>query len=85
MPMGQSKPIFFSCPNCEARYKIVMTMIFDCPCCASKYNIVMIEDAGDLQRDKIGCLNCEAQFPTGEGGVFVKYYPVNGPNRRFST
>jgi hypothetical protein len=49
----------------------------------SMFRIDMIEDAGDVQRDKIGCLNCEAQF-SAEGGVFVKYYPVNGQNGRFS-
>ena len=80
MRMSQSKPIFLNCPSCEARYKIVMTMIFECPCCESKYNILMIESTPDVQRDKISCLKCDAAFPAGEGRVFVKYFPMARSN-----
>ena len=90
--MSHSEPIFFSCPSCEARYKIVMTTIFGCPCCESKYNILMIESTPDVQRDKISCLKCDAAFPeisclkcdaafpAGEGRVFVKYFPAARSN-----
>jgi hypothetical protein len=52
----KSEPTAFSCPGCEAEYRIVA-----------------IEGPSDAQRDKIGCLRCDALFPAREGPVFFKY------------
>jgi len=56
---NQSEPVAFTCPSCEAEYKIVA-----------------IEGPSDAQRNKIGCLRCDALFPAGEGRVFYKYLLV---------
>lgn len=56
---NKSEPVAFTCPSCEAEYKIVS-----------------IEAPSDVQRSKICCLWCDAQFPAGVGRVFFKYVLV---------
>lgn len=60
---NNSEPVAFTCPSCEAEYKIIT-----------------IEVPTDTPRSKIGCLRCDALFPTGEGRVVLKYFLV-GPTR----
>jgi predicted Zn finger-like uncharacterized protein len=55
---------------------------FNCPSCGAEYKIVTIEAPSDAQYGKISCLRCDAVFPTGDGGVFFKYFLVGGHGRR---
>jgi len=52
---------------------------FACPFCKAEYEIVTIE-AYDVQRGKISCLRCDVPFPTSEGDVILKYFPVKRPS-----
>jgi hypothetical protein len=61
--MRNSEPVPFSCPSCQAEYKIVT-----------------IEAPREAQHAKSFL---EALFPSGDEGVFFKYFLVSGrPSRR---
>jgi hypothetical protein len=49
---------------------------FNCPSCEAEYKIITIEAPNDTPRSKIGCLRCDALFPSGEGSVVFKYILV---------
>jgi hypothetical protein len=55
-------------------------VIFVCPSCEAEYKIITIEAPSDTPRSKIGCLRCDALFPSGEGSVVLKYIPVEAPS-----
>jgi hypothetical protein len=60
---------------------------FNCPSCEAEYKIITIEAPSDTPRSKIGCLRCDALFPSGEGSVVLKYIlvePLSGKARRHS-
>jgi hypothetical protein len=63
--MRNSEPTPFSCPSCEAQYKIVT-----------------IEAPSDTEHGKISCLRCDALFPSGDEGVFYKYFLVGERHNR---
>ena len=70
--LSKSEPIPFSCPSCEAKYKIVTINTNTC----------------DVQHGKISCLRCGSPLPASEGNVSLKYFLVTRPsgrNRKWAT
>jgi hypothetical protein len=55
---------------------------FTCPSCGAEYKIVTIEAPSDTPRSKIGCLRCDAMFPSGEGRLALKYFLVRPPSNK---
>jgi hypothetical protein len=60
---NNSEPVAFTCPSCEAEYKVIA-----------------IDAPSDMPRSKIGCLRCDALFPSGEGSVVLKYILAGPPS-----
>lgn len=54
---------------------------FACPSCEAQYKIITIEAPSDTSRSKVGCLRCDALFPSGEGSVVLKYILVGAPGK----
>jgi hypothetical protein len=61
-------------PNCSE------PVTFNCLSCEAEYKIITIEAPSDRPRGKIGCLRCDALFPSGEGSVVLKYILVEPPS-----
>ena len=49
---------------------------FNCPSCEAEYKIVTIEARSETEHGKISCLRCDALLPSGDEGVFYKYFLV---------